>query len=189
MPETSGATPYLSNYLHGMLYHGSIDNSRCGLLSSCREKYVIIMESVQSRILSIHKTEKEREPGAADVVSRYINDSHPRVRKEAAIALGKLKDHSGIAPLVNALYDSDRSVRDAALAGILRIGSQSAEIPVIRLLRDPDPGIRIGALCVLSRIGTEQSIGPVASMSDDIFADVREEADRTISLIRKRHRL
>jgi hypothetical protein len=75
------------------------------------------------------------------------------------------------------------------LAGILRIGSQSAELPVIRLLHDPDMGIRIGALCVLSRIGTEQSIGPVAGMSDDLFSDVREEADRTISMIRKRHRL
>jgi HEAT repeat protein len=147
------------------------------------------MESVQSRIQSIRKTEKEREPGAAAVISRYIDDPHPRVRREAAIALGKLKDHSFITPLVNALSDSDRNVREAALAGILRIGSQSAEIPVIGLLRDPDPGIRIGALCVLSKIGTEQSIAPVAGMSDDIFSEVREEADRTVSMIRKRNRL
>jgi HEAT repeat protein len=145
------------------------------------------MESVQSRISSIQKAEKGREPGALALISGYSNDSHPRVRREAAIALGKLKDPLSITPLIHALSDGDRGVRDAALAGILRLGSQSAEIPVIRLLGDPDPGIRIGALCVLSRIGTEQSIGPVTRASDDPFFDVREEVSRALTAIRKRN--
>jgi len=147
------------------------------------------MGTVQSRILSIHKAEKDRITGASDVITGYINDPHPRVRREAIIALGKLKDPESITYLVNALSDSDRSVREAALAGVLRIGSRSAEIPVIRLLGDLDPGIRIGALCVLGRIGTEQSIGPVTRLADDPFFDVRDEAARAATEIRKRNRL
>jgi len=163
----------------GPLLTWPADNSR-------RRTYVIAMESVQSRIRSIQEAEKGRSPGAVGSITRYIGDPHPRVRREAAIALGKMKDPEGIASLTLALSDSDRDVREAALAGIQRTGARSAEPAVIKLLGDKDPGIRIGALSVLSGIGTVRSVDAIAGMADEPFSDVREAAERALTVIRKR---
>jgi HEAT repeat protein len=145
------------------------------------------MEPVKSRILSIQSAVKRQGPEAASVAAMYLKDPHPRVRREAAVALGRLKDTNSAGWLADALSDKDRDVREAVLAALLRLGEKSVEDPVIRQLGDTDPGIRIGALTVLAKIGTEHSLMPVTRLCNDPFFDVRDEARRAREQIIKRN--
>jgi len=75
-------------------------------------------------------------------------DADWKVRKNAAEALGALKDHRAVEPLIAALEDWNSGVRDSAAGALKGIGAPAVE-PLIAALRDPNAWLRLGAARVL----------------------------------------
>jgi HEAT repeat protein len=92
---------------------------------------------------------------AVDLLTRAVKDPDPRVRRGAALALGRIRPVvPGTASTLTAgLSDPDRDVRAAFLTAIGAIGPRAAEaVPTVRgLLKDDSPEIRILALEFLAR--------------------------------------
>ena len=76
-----------------------------------------------------------------------------KVRRDAAAALGKLKDIFAVTPLINALKDETWGVRKNAAEALGNIGSMKAVRPLLELLRDEDSDVRNTALEALSKTG------------------------------------
>ena len=55
-----------------------------------------------------------------------LKDPNPRVRWQAAWALGRIKTDETVTPLVKAMGDSNRMVRDEAAVALVKIGSEKA---------------------------------------------------------------
>jgi HEAT repeat protein len=69
-------------------------------------------------------------------------------RRNAAEALGELRDPRAVEPLIAALMESRREVRDRAVGALRKIGAAAVE-PLIAALKDPDPDLRFDAARVL----------------------------------------
>lgn len=64
------------------------------------------------------------------VISYLTNDIRPRVRMEAAIKLGQIKDPIAVEPLINALSDNNTNVRIQAALALGQIGDEKALEPL-----------------------------------------------------------
>jgi HEAT repeat protein len=93
----------------------------------------------------------ELEPDAALLTARLDGDSDPRVRAEAAWALGKRRADAGsIAALTRALASSSAAVRANAAAALARLGQAPPQ--VTRLLDDADPAARANAALAVAKL-------------------------------------
>lgn len=91
-------------------------------------------------------------PGAIPTASivALLDDPAPRVREQAAIALGRLGGSEAEAALVDALVDVDPAVQERAAEGLLGVGTAAAIVRVIEFAsRAADRG---AALRVAERI-------------------------------------
>src|SRR5262245_25217795 len=70
---------------------------------------------------------------------RLIADSEARVRRRAALAIGRVGLREGVQPLVGLLADKDPEVRQMAAFALGLIGDQSARDPLVAALGDPSP--------------------------------------------------
>jgi HEAT repeat protein len=95
-----------------------------------------------------------------------LKDRDPKVRKEAAIALGNMSydakakpktvfDPSAVAPLIEALGDSDAEVRANAAAALGRRDAVAASAveSLIGLLKDKDADVRLQAAIAFMNLG------------------------------------
>lgn len=95
-------------------------------------------------------------------------------RQAAAVALGRIGDRRGTAPLVAALDDRDVAV--AAAGALARIGDPAAFEALIIRLGDPDSAVRQSVIAALNSIGHPDMPGrirPLLAAPDPI---VRESA-------------
>lgn len=76
-----------------------------------------------------------------------------KVRRDAAAALGKLRDIFAVTPLINVLKDETWGVRKSAAEALGNIGSMKAVRPLLELLKDEDNDVRSTALEALSKTG------------------------------------
>jgi len=67
-------------------------------------------------------------------LTKLLTDSEPRVRRRAALAIGRVGLPAGVEPLVTALSDNDPDVRGMAAFGLGLIGEASAAAPLIKSL-------------------------------------------------------
>jgi HEAT repeat protein len=75
-------------------------------------------------------------PEAAAALLPLLSDKKPFVRREAAYALGIVRDRSATQRLINVLNtDRDREVRSAAAVALGKIGDLSAIDPLVAILR------------------------------------------------------
>jgi len=90
------------------------------------------------------------------------------VRKDAAIALGKIGDERAIDPLIQALKDKHYVRREAARAlGV--IGGERVVGPLIQALRHEDGTVRMYAASALGKIRDERAIDPlIQALKDNI---------------------
>ncbi|MBY0523825.1 MAG: HEAT repeat domain-containing protein [Gemmataceae bacterium] len=94
------------------------------------------------------------EDRAAAYLARFLEDGDPKVRTEAARALGNV-GRAGVPFLTNLLAHPETTVRREAAASLGKIGPDAADaVPVLaRLLRDSDLKARLAAATALSAIG------------------------------------
>ena len=115
-------------------------------------------------------------PSPAPVVppdlTSLLADAEPRVRRRAALAIGRVGLPAGVLPLVTALTDNDPDVRDMAAFGLGLIGDVAAAPPLTKALADVAPIVRGRAAEALGLIEAKEK--------DQIKPDDRRAAGEAI---------
>ena len=103
-------------------------------------------------------------PPPPDLV-RLLGDGQARIRRRAALAIGRVGLAEGVAPLSKLLADPDPEVRQMAAFGLGLIGDASARDPLIAALRDPSPLVQGSAAEALGLIGDRTAADAVGQMA------------------------
>jgi len=101
---------------------------------------------------------------------RLLSDDEARVRRRAALAVGRVGLREGVQPLVGLLADADPEVRQMAAFAIGLIGDASARDPLVAALADPSPLVKGSAAEALGLIGDQAAARAVAQMASDIVS-------------------
>jgi cyclophilin family peptidyl-prolyl cis-trans isomerase/HEAT repeat protein len=104
-------------------------------------------------------------PTATADLAALAGDSDPRVRRRAAVAIGRVGLSEGIPALTPLLADMDPDVRHAALFAMGLIGDTSAAPFVLPLLADQDPLVRGRAAEALGLMGAVDAAAAISTMT------------------------
>ena len=102
-------------------------------------------------------------PPPPDLV-RLVGDEEARVRRRAALALGRVGLRDAEQPLVRLLADLDPEVRQMAAFALGLIGDRQARDPLIAALGDPSPLVQGSAADALGLIGDRAAATPIGRM-------------------------
>jgi len=103
-------------------------------------------------------------------LTRLIIDKEARVRRRAALAIGRVGLPDGVPALVSLLADPDQEVRQMAAFALGLIGDRTARDPLVTALADPAPMVKGSAAEALGLIGDGSAATPIARMASDIVA-------------------
>ena len=111
------------------------------------QKLAAIIRLEHQRVLQAPEERSSKPPCRRRVSGRaadaqagdLLHDADDRVRRRAAIAIGRAGSIAGVASLVPALEDSHPSVRQMVAFALGLIGGVEATEPLLRALTDPDP--------------------------------------------------
>jgi cyclophilin family peptidyl-prolyl cis-trans isomerase/HEAT repeat protein len=92
-------------------------------------------------------------PGPPSDLVRLLNDQEARVRRRAALAIGRVGLSEGVEPLIKLLDDSEIEVRQMAAFGLGLIGDRSARPALLAALKDSQPVLQGRAAEALGQIG------------------------------------
>jgi HEAT repeat protein len=130
----------------------------------------------------------------APLLVQALDDPEPRVRRGAALALGRIRPIvSGVEPkLIAGLGDPDAEVQAAYLTAIGELGPrlQGAVDPVRALLRDDSAAIRVQAIEILARSAArdERLASDLSALVDDPDPRVQRRAIDTLRALGPRAR-
>ena len=103
-------------------------------------------------------------PPPSDLI-RLLGDSEARVRRRAALAVGRVGLVEGVQPLEMLLSsDEEAEVRQMAAFALGLIGDPSARTALQMSLRDPSPLVQGRAAEALAAIGDKSDAQPIADM-------------------------
>ena len=105
-------------------------------------------------------------PPALDLVT-LLGDTDARVRRRAALAIGRVGLPAGVAPLVTRLQDPDAEVRAMVAFALGLIGEAGAIDPLVATLGDPNPLVKGRAAQALGLIGPDKAAraaAPIGAM-------------------------
>jgi cyclophilin family peptidyl-prolyl cis-trans isomerase/HEAT repeat protein len=108
-----------------------------------------------------------------DLVS-LLGDTDARVRRRAALAIGRVGLPDGVAPLAGRLQDPDADVRAMAAFALGLIGDASGVDPLVAALGDPSPLVKGRAAHALGLIGpgkAARAAAPLAQMVKHLVDD------------------
>ncbi|HMF16373.1 MAG TPA: HEAT repeat domain-containing protein [Gemmataceae bacterium] len=120
------------------------------------------------------------------VLIRALNDPAPRVRQQAALALGEIKDRRAIEPLGLALQADCAAVREAAAQALGELGDARAVDVLVQILHKDDSEKvvlfhdRQSAAQALANLGDPRSLGPLVEALQDTRPEVRAAASRAL---------
>lgn len=95
---------------------------------------------------------------------RLLADEEARVRRRAALALGRVGLPEAVMPLADLLADENRDVRQMAAFALGLIGDPSARPRLVAALRDPDAGVQGRAAEALGMLGDRTDADAVSAM-------------------------
>jgi hypothetical protein len=95
-----------------------------------------------------------------DVEDSLGHDQSFKVRVEAALILGRLRQVRSVPVLIGALRDPQPGVRSAAADALGQIGSLLPREALVAALRDPEPSVRRASRAALRRLGSTDGLGP-----------------------------
>ena len=93
-----------------------------------------------------------------------LTDAAGRVRRRAALAIGRVGRPEGVAPLAARLADPEPEVRQMAAFALGMLGDAAAEEPLVRVLDDPAPLVQGRAAEALGRIGAAGAAEPIGAL-------------------------
>jgi HEAT repeat protein len=166
------AAPYLPRLL-AMLDDGSpVDPAVCG-----------------ERTWSLHGNAQLTTPGeqAASALVAIGHESAPGLlktlagpawtaRRNAAWALGALRESEAVPALLDALKDSDAGVREQVAWALGAIGDRRAVDGLVAALGDSAPGVRKQAAWALGALGDRRAVQGLMRALKDADAGVRKES-------------
>lgn len=94
-----------------------------------------------------------------------VADPEPRIRRRAALAIGRVGLKEGVPPLLAALADPDAEVRAQAAFALGLLGDTSASAPLVTALADVDPRVRGRAAEALGLIGAKDAAKQIGDMA------------------------
>ena len=98
-------------------------------------------------------------------LTRYLSDAEGRVRRRAALAIGRVGLREGVGPLTAALADPDAEVREMAAFALGLIGDRNAIEALTKTLADPAPLVQGRAAEALGLIGDAATAPAIATMA------------------------
>ncbi len=107
-------------------------------------------------------------PTSAPDLVVLVKDTDARVRRRAALALGRVKLRAGVAPLTATVADSDPDVRAIAAFALGLIGDPGAEAPLTSLLTDTSLIVRGRAAEALGSINAKGAAAAIGSMVGEL---------------------
>ncbi|MFO1458880.1 MAG: HEAT repeat domain-containing protein [Verrucomicrobiota bacterium] len=132
---------------------------------------------VQVRALAAKVAGDLRLSAASSVLESLLRDPEPRVRFQAALALGKLSPPvtivAALARMLEENGNQDPFLRHAAVVGLVGVREDAA---IAALKSSASPSVRLGAVVALRRLRSPQ----VEAFLSDADAGVRREAVRAI---------
>ena len=108
-------------------------------------------------------------PRVPDLVA-LLSDPEARVRRRAALAIGRAGVPAGVPALVRVLADSDPEVRQMAAYALGLVGDTSARDPLLAALADPAPVVKGSAAEALGLLGDVSSAPAIARMGSEVLA-------------------
>jgi cyclophilin family peptidyl-prolyl cis-trans isomerase/HEAT repeat protein len=139
-----------------------------GPVISTDQKMAWILQLEDRRILSVpppapapepkgkKKKEAARPPAETPDLTRLVADPEARIRRRAALAIGRTGLAEGVAPLQTALTDADPEVREMAAFALGLLGDKAAAPSLTTALQDADARVRGRAAEALGLIGEDQ---------------------------------
>lgn len=103
-------------------------------------------------------------------LTRLLTDQEARVRRRAALAVGRVGLPDGIGPLTTLLADTDPEVRQMAAFAIGLIGDARGRDPLIAALNDQSILVKGSAAEALGLIGDAAAADPIARMASQLIA-------------------
>jgi cyclophilin family peptidyl-prolyl cis-trans isomerase/HEAT repeat protein len=104
-------------------------------------------------------------PPPAIELATYLADPEGRVRRRAAIAIGRVGLAEGVPLLTPVLQDPDHDVRAAAAFGLGLIGDPTASDALLKALADPAPIVRGRAAEALGQIGAKDAAAAIGQLA------------------------
>jgi len=102
-------------------------------------------------------------PAPSDLIL-LLSDQEARVRRRAALAVGRVGLVEGVQPLVALIADADVEVRQMAVFALGLIGHQSARDALLKALEDPEPVVEGRAAEALGLIGNRADADAVSGI-------------------------
>lgn len=134
-------------YLVKMLRDWDIRKYAIRCLGKIKDERVLdpLMQQLHSDEFKDDATEALVELGSPAVgrLVAALKDKNEMVRKQAIIALGRIKDPAAVEPLIEMLKDPDWFARLTAAAALEQIGDERGREAIKPLLKDPDLVVRM----------------------------------------------
>ena len=92
-------------------------------------------------------------PAPPPDLTRLLSDDEARIRRRAALAIGRVALADGVTPLTGVLGDPDPEVRQMAAFALGLLGDTRARDPLVGALADPSPLVQGSAAQALGLIG------------------------------------
>jgi cyclophilin family peptidyl-prolyl cis-trans isomerase/HEAT repeat protein len=106
-------------------------------------------------------------PAPPDLI-RLLADGEARVRRRAALAVGRVGLRDGTEPLVALLRDADPEVRQMAAFALGLLGDVRARDPLVGLLADSSPLVQGSAAEALGLLGDSAAAEPIGLMVSQV---------------------
>lgn len=116
-------------------------------------------------------------------LTRLLSDVEPRIRRRAALAVGRVGLPEGVEPLTATLKDVDPEVRQMAAFALGLIGDPAAVTPLTGALADPSPLVRGHAAEALGLIAARDEAGlNAAKQAAQAIGQMATEYGRTAAV-------
>ncbi len=118
-----------------------------------------------SAILRLEDTRTLVDPSSPSAnLLQMLTDGEARIRRRAALAVGRVGLAEGVPPLIELMKDSDPEVRQMAAFALGLIGDRRAHDPLVGALADPSPLVQGSAAEALGLIGDRSAADAIGKM-------------------------
>jgi cyclophilin family peptidyl-prolyl cis-trans isomerase/HEAT repeat protein len=100
-----------------------------------------------------------------------LSDADARIRRRAALSVGRVGLAEGVAPLMALLADPDPDVRQMVCFALGLLGDRTATASLVAALGDADPRVQGRAADALGLIGAPEAAGPLGELVARYAAD------------------
>ena len=123
---------------------------------------------------------------ARETIRNMLYDTNPRVRMEAADALGDLSDRDAAPLMAQMLSDADPNVRREAVDSFADWGHKESSPLIAQMLNDPDASVRREAVVALGTLGASDAGSSISQLLSDPSPSVRQQAADVLGRIKAR---